>query len=125
MNKLNSFVKEFIAVAKGDDVEAMGQKAWRGAESALKVQIATRDGDTVSLEDEVEKAKEALKIARVNGGVKITNRSEYISNLIDAKNTLTSAEEDLADHHVELDFLKAEYEMLEGMEDVKTETTKS
>ena len=58
MSKMNSFVKQFVAAVKGDDVEVQAQKAWRSAESALKVQIAAREGDTISLEDAVNQAKE-------------------------------------------------------------------
>jgi len=109
---MNSFVKQFIAAAKGDDVEVMAQKAWRSAESALKVQIAAREGDTISLEDEVARKKEALETARINNGRKVANREDYIDELINAKNNLTEAEEELNDHLSELNFLKSEYDKL-------------
>lgn len=113
MSKMNSFVKQFVAAVKGDDVEVQAQKAWRSAESALKVQIASREGDTTSLEDAVDLAKDNLNVARINNGKKITDREEYISNLIDAKNELTEAEEELAIHMEELNFLKEEYANLQ------------
>ena len=116
MNKMNSFVKQFVAEVKGDDVEAQAMKAWRSAESALKVQIASREGDTISLEDDVNAAKEALTKARINQGTKIVNREGYINNLIYAKNNLTVAEEKLSDHLTELDFLKTEYNALKTEE---------
>lgn len=112
MSKMNSFVKQFVAAVKGDDVEVQAQKAWRSAESALKVQIAAREGDTTGLEDAVDYAKEALDAARINHGNKITDREDYISNLIDAKNALTEAEQELNFHMEELNFLKEEYKAL-------------
>jgi len=112
MSKMNSFVKQFVAAVKGDDVEVQAQKAWRSAESALKVQIASREGDTIAREDRVTEAKEALDQARINRGKTITNREYYISSLISAKNNLTDAEEALEGHMAELNFLKEEYETL-------------
>lgn len=113
MNKMNSFVKQFVALVNGDDVEVQAQKAWRGAESALKVQIASKEGDTVTLEDDVDKAKENLESSRVNHGKNITDRVQYIDNLIVAKNRLTEAEEKLESHNAELDFLREEYSSLQ------------
>ena len=112
MTKTNSFVRQFIAAVKGDDVEVQGQKAWRSAESALKVQIAALEGDTIELEDNVDKATEALDAARINGGKVITERDSYIENLFDAKEELVEAEDSLKAHLEELAFLKEEYAKL-------------
>ena len=112
MSKMNSFVKQFVAAVKGDDVEVQAQKAWRSAESALKVQIAAREGDTISLEDNVNLAKENLAQARINFGETISDRETYIDTLIEAKNELTEAEEELSLHMEELNFLKEEYKAL-------------
>ena len=62
MNKMKSFVKEVVAIISGDNAEATGQKILRQADSALKTQIASLNGDTISLEDKVEDAKEALRL---------------------------------------------------------------
>jgi len=112
MSKMNSFVKQFVAAVKGDDVEVQAQKAWRSAESALKVQIAAREGDTIAKEDAVTSAEEALSQARINKGYPIIDRESYISELIYAKNVLTEAEEALEEHIAEVDFLKKEYATL-------------
>lgn len=112
---MNSFVKQFIATVKGDTTEAQAQKSWRSAESALKTQIASKEGDTISFEDRVEIAKENLNMARINGGVPIDaqHRAAYISNLFDAKNDLTDAEYELKMHLEEIAFLKEEYANLQ------------
>ena len=112
--KMNSFVKQFVAAIKGDDAEVQGQKAWRSAESALKVQIASLDGDTIKLEDDVEKTKEKLAKARINNCKVISDRAYYVSSLLSAKNELTLAEKALKDHNTKLDFLKDEYEALKA-----------
>lgn len=100
-----SFVKECIALLKGDDAEAKAQKILRAADSAFKTQIASLTGDTIALEDKVEDAKESLRLARLNGGELISDRNAYIRNLLDAKNRLSDAEEALEAHNSKLEFL--------------------
>jgi hypothetical protein len=111
-----SFVKECIALLKGDDAEAKAQKILRAADSAFKTQIASLTGDTIALEDKVENAKEELRLAKLNNGELISDRNNYISALLRAKNTLTDAEEALELHTSKLDFLVEEHL---GLEDKK------
>lgn len=114
MNKMKSFVKEVVAIISGDNAEATGQKILRQADSALKTQIASLNGDTISLEDKVEDAKEALRLARVNNGKLITDRNEYVRNLLNTKNTLTDAEEALEIHLGRIAFLQEQYDSLDA-----------
>lgn len=112
MNIMKSFVKQVVAVLKGDDAEAMGQKILRGADSALKTQIASLNGDTISLEDNVEAAAEGLALARINHGQIISDRNGYVSELLKAKNKLIDAEEALEVHKEKLAFLESEFELI-------------
>lgn len=114
MNKMKSFVKEVVAIISGDNAEATGQKILRQADSALKTQIASLNGDTISLEDKVEDAKEALRLAKVNNGKLITDRNEYVRNLLNTKNTLTDAEEALEIHLEKIAFLQEQYNSLDA-----------
>jgi hypothetical protein len=113
MNKTKSFVKEIVALLKGDDAEATGQKVLRQADSAFKTQIASLTGDTIALEDRLEDAKENLRLTRLNFGLQITDRNTYIRCLLDAKNLLTSSEEALEAHIAKLDFLREQAALLE------------
>lgn len=113
MNKTKSFVKEIVALLKGDDAEATGQKVLRQADSAFKTQIASLTGDTIALEDRLEDAKENLRLTRLNFGLQITDRNSYIRSLLDAKNLLTSTEEALELHNAKLDFLREQAALLE------------
>lgn len=112
MNKMKSFVKQFVAVVKGDDAEAQGQKVLRQADSALQSQVASLNGDTITLEDSVTSAKEALDLARVNNGQVIIDRSYYVRNLLNAKNKVTEAEEALKSHKEKIAFLESELKAL-------------
>lgn len=113
VSKTKSFVKEVVAILTGDNAEATAQKILRQADSAFKTQIASLTGDTIALEDRLEDAKEALRLARLNNGKVISDRNSYIRNLLDAKNSVTSAEEALEAHNAKLDFLKEQASLLE------------
>jgi len=103
---MKSFIKECVAVIKGDDAEAVGQRILRQADSGLKTQIAVMNGDTIRYEDAVENATEALRLARVNNGEVIADRDLYVETLIKRKNQLTKATEELESHLETLEFLK-------------------
>ena len=109
---MNSFVKQFVAKVKGDDVEVQAEKVWRQANSALKSNISTLEGDLIDKEDKVSIAQEQLNNARINNGQEITNRSQYISNLISAKEALKDAQKKLDAHNATIAFLNEEWENL-------------
>jgi len=109
---MNSFVKQFIAVIKGDDAEATAQKVWRQANSALTSQISSMKGDLIGKEDKVIEAKEALSLARVNNGKSISDRNKYIQDLTNAKNKLTEAEKELNNFNNLIKFLEDELSSL-------------
>ena len=113
VNKTKSFVKEIISLLKGDDAEATAQKVLRQADSAFKTQIASLTGDTIALEDKLEDAKEALRLARLNNGQLINDRNSYVSSLLRAQNNLIDAEEALEAHNNKLQFLREQAALLE------------
>lgn len=103
---IKSFVKQFVATVTGDDVSAKAEKAFRQAESALKSQIASLNGDTINLEDKVSDAKAKLDLAMINSGNPISDRENYISELLRSKNNVTSAEASLETHTKKINFLQ-------------------
>lgn len=118
---VKSFIKSFVAYVTGDDSKAKAEKTFRQAQSALNTQIWMLTGDTVTKEDAVSDAKEKLQRARINNGELIADKSNYVTNLLHAKNTLTKAEEELESHLEKLAFLKAELEALEKEETEESE----
>ena len=114
MTTTNSFVKQFIALVKGDEAEIKALKIWRQAESAFKVQIAALGGDLIRKEDSVSQAEEKLAKALVNGGNEINDRDQYIANLISAKESLKQAEKQLTAHKETIAFLEEQYALLKA-----------
>jgi len=113
MNKVNSFVKSFVAIVKGDDATVLAEKAKRQADSALKTQISILEGDLVNKEDAVTSAKEAEESAVVNNGRPISDREFYVETLFCRKNDSTIAEQSLKKHQEKIAFLKAKLKGLD------------
>lgn len=114
MATVKSFVKQFVAEVKGDDVSVLAEKVFRQAQSALKSQISSLEGDTINLEDRLSDAQDAQKKARINHGKSITDRNSYVNGLISAKNNVTEAEKALKVHTEKISFLKSELAALEA-----------
>lgn len=105
-------VKLVIAILKGDDDEATGLKIMRLGSSALKTQINQLEGDTMQLEDAIEKAEENAIHALVNFGRPIEDRNEYVNIIINCENELELAKEALEEHNKTIELLKAKLEQL-------------
>jgi len=114
MAKLNSFVNQFIAIVTGDNAQVQAEKNWRQADSAFKIQIAALNGDLVTKEDAVSQAEEKLAKLLVNNGKSIDDRTQYIANLISAKESLKQTEKQLAAHKETIVFLEEQYALLKA-----------
>ena len=110
--KIKSFIRQFAAFVKGDDTAALAEKVFRQAESALKSQISSLEGDTIDKEDAVTLAQEALAEVRINHGKPIVDRNRYAEGILTAKNTITKAEETLDLHKQKIEVFKQELELL-------------
>lgn len=107
-SKLQSFKDQFVAFVKGDDEGVLAEKVYRQKQAGLTSHISSYEGDIVDLEVKVEEAEENLVKARLNYGILITNRSNYVLQLVNAKNALEDAKEKLEDKKDVIKFLKEE-----------------
>ncbi|MEI6186953.1 MAG: hypothetical protein WCP46_00430 [Alphaproteobacteria bacterium] len=101
-----------MAKIQGDDATAKAEKAFRQADSAIRTQVNSLKGDVIAKEDAVTEAQERQAEARINNGQPITNRDAYVRALLDAKNAVTKAEQDLEIHNAKIAFLESELEAL-------------
>lgn len=92
------YMEQFLAVMNGESDEVVAKKAHIQSIKALKAQVASQDADTLDFEEEVEKAAEAFKLAKVNNGVLLESRVVYCENLLNAKNKLSDKQESLDIH---------------------------
>jgi hypothetical protein len=99
------FIQLVIAAVKGDDAAAVGIKIQKTAMAQIRAQIAAKNAHTLTLEDNLEVAKEALANARINNGVLISDSVEYIKKLLVANKKISQAEDDIKNHEKEILFL--------------------
>lgn len=98
MNKMRSFIEEFVARVNGDDAKAQAMKTWRQAENAIQTQIHALKGQTMEFEDRVEQTQEKANDAILNNGQLITSKTEFTRVLIQTENEVLAAEEALKNH---------------------------
>lgn len=94
MNKVSNFIKQVIAMAKGDEATVIAAKNERKAISSLKGQIASLEGKKVDAENAVEEAKEALHAAKFPT-VQIADSKHYLDNIRTKKAAVDAAQEEL------------------------------
>jgi DNA repair exonuclease SbcCD ATPase subunit len=92
-----TFIKQFVAMVKGDDAEVMAAKVQRKAKAALDSELANLNGELVDKEQALEDAKENLAKAIINNGYEIHDRRSYVRTLLEAEQAITKAEDSLED----------------------------
>ncbi len=99
------FIQLVVAAVKGDDAAAVGIKIQKTAIAQIRAQVAAKNAHTLTLEDNLESAKDALANARINGGVIISDSAEYIRGLLVANKNIETAEDAIAKHEKDIQFL--------------------
>lgn len=114
---VKSFIDQFVAIVQGDDAKAQGIKTQRLAGAALRTQIAALEGSLISKEESLSDAQENVNLASINHGRPIGSgdeaRTAYVTSLLQAKNNLTNAEDDLELHKEKIEFLKERLSFVE------------
>lgn len=110
---ISTFVSLIVALITGDDAEVTAIKIQRKAKASLTAQIAVKTAITLDLEQAVETAEENLALARVNNGELITNNEDYVRNLFRKNDALEKAVDVLDAHLEDIEFLKAQLEIVD------------
>ena len=110
--KTKSFKETVQEKLKGENAETISEKIQKQADSAFKAHIACLTGDTITLEDKVADAEEALVLARINNANTISDRNYYIQNLILKQNNLTVAKQNLESHKETIGFLEEQHKLV-------------
>ena len=109
VKKGSLFVKQVVALLKGDDTEALANKIARRAISAVEVQIASLKGKIVEAEGEVETATERLHKATYPTQM-FTDGASYCSGIIRAQEALDRTKEALENLNETLKFWETQLE---------------
>ncbi len=99
--ELSNFVKSIIARLKGDDAEVAALKIQKQATARLKQHIASMEGDRLSLEENIETAKENIGLSIINNGNTIGDTNEgntYVKNIVRATQNLQDCQDALEAH---------------------------
>jgi hypothetical protein len=106
------FIQLVIAAVKGDDAAAVGIKIQKTAMAQIRAQVAAKNAHTLTLEDNLEVAKEALAQARINNGLLISDSVAYIKTLLIANRKISQAEDEIKNHEEEITFLTEQLSLI-------------
>ena len=90
MSTLSSYMKEALAIIKGDTAEAIAAKNERKGKSAFDSQIAALKAKLVDDESAVEDAQERLKEAYYPSHI-ISDAKYYVQNVVEREEALEYA----------------------------------
>lgn len=111
--EMMSYIKQFIAMSKGDDAEALAIKVQRSGSSALNARLHNEEGNLFQLEEALERAEENLVMARMNNLAPINDRNDYVSTIIHARNRVTEAQDALEAKKLLISVLREEIALLD------------
>jgi len=106
------FLEMCVAIITGDDAKAKAVKIQKKALAILRAQIAVKTAHTLTEEEDVENATEALAKARMNNGSPITDNKSYVQQLMRANEQLTFVTNSLDAHIKSIEFLQGEYNLI-------------
>lgn len=112
IKKIKKFQQEFEDLGKGESARKLSTKALRQAENAIGAEISSLQFKLPALENDVEEAKEFLRVVRLNRGESITDQANYIQTMYEAQNAVTLAEKGIDSTNKKIKFLKDQLEYI-------------
>jgi len=101
---IKSYVKQTLAFLAGDSETVQAERNWQRAVGHVKGQLAALDAQQPDLEIKVSEASDNLTKAKY--GVEITSAKQYLIGIINAKEALEQAEQDVKDLEESREFYK-------------------
>lgn len=103
MSTVSNFCKTVAALIKGDDAALIAIKIEKKAKAAFKQQITALDANILDLQERVDDAQEAFRLA-IHVTEPIQDTKAYLENIVRAREALVVAQEELAVAQNSLDF---------------------
>lgn len=98
--KIKNGVRLFIAMMKGDDVEAKAIRHNAKCESAIELALYSKKYQKLQLQEDLIVAEEEQKVALINGGALIKTKEDgeaYVKALLEAEKDVIEAKDALAE----------------------------
>lgn len=115
MSKNQTYEQRVEALIKGDNAKEIAVKNKKQIETALKTQLAIKEGYRLDKEEAVATAQEKVQNVMLNGGKVITTKPErdaVLTKYFQAKTELQEAEAALVQHELEVKWLEEADELL-------------
>lgn len=103
---MTNFVKSIIAHLKGDDAEVQALKIQKQGTARLKQHLSAMEAERLTLEEDIESAKENISLAIINNGISITDGNSYVKGIVSANQNLQDALDTLEAHDKTVKILK-------------------
>jgi hypothetical protein len=94
MSKISSYVRQTIAMFKGDTDKVLAENNYRVVLNGIKIQTALLEGEKFKKEESVAQAEQELQSAKFPTE-KVTNTDRYFERVNSAQNNLEEAKEAL------------------------------
>ena len=103
---LKNFTNDFASYGKTSPNEA--EYVHEEITALLKFNLLNLEAEEIKLNQKVNSSVKKLNDVRVNYGLPLEENSNYVLNLINAKNNLTQAENNLKANADKIEFLRSE-----------------
>lgn len=113
--KVTTFLKLAVAIISGDNAEATALKIQAKSKATLRAQIAVKTATTLDLEEVLQEKKDARNLARVNNGQLITDKTDYLQGILNAKRNEETAQANLDQHLADIKTLEEELALVEAV----------
>ena len=94
MSKISSYVRQTIAMFKGDTDKALAEKNYRTVINGIKIQVSLLEGEQFKKEELVAQREEELKAIKFPTE-RISDTDYYFEKINNASNRVESAKEEL------------------------------
>lgn len=113
MANLSKFVKDVLAIIKGDDAEAIAQKIKSKGTAVITAQVSIKTATRIDLVEAKENAEANVKLALANNGNPISDGNQFIRNLFNAEQELEKATLALEKHDKEVEILERHLKVIQ------------
>ena len=106
---MSNYTKKVEALIKGDNAKATAEKNQKQLQTAIKAQLASKEGFRLDIEEEMNDAEQRVELVLLNGGVPITSKGErdgVLQRYFEAKLELEKVTKKMETFNMEVQWLE-------------------